>query len=50
MKPYRTSEGEDKNFLVPRDEAAILYMANAGAIEMNPWNSTVTARTTRTGA
>lgn len=41
MKPYRTSEGEDKNFLVPRDEAAILYMANAGAIEMNPWNSTV---------
>jgi len=41
MEPYRTSEGADKNFLVPEDEAAILYMANAGAIEMNPWNSTI---------
>ena len=41
MEPYTTSEGEDKNFLVPEDEASILYMANAGAIEMNPWNSTV---------
>jgi bifunctional non-homologous end joining protein LigD len=41
MEPYRTSEGENKNFLVPEDEAAILYMANAGAIEMNPWNSTI---------
>jgi bifunctional non-homologous end joining protein LigD len=41
MQPYTTSEGENKNFLVPEDEAAILYMANAGAIEMNPWNSTI---------
>jgi bifunctional non-homologous end joining protein LigD len=41
MQPYTTAEGEDKNFLVPEDEAAILYMANLGAIEMNPWNSTV---------
>ncbi|HEX6849483.1 MAG TPA: non-homologous end-joining DNA ligase, partial [Chitinophagaceae bacterium] len=41
MEPYTTSEGEKKNFLVPEDEAAILYMANAGAIEMNPWNSTI---------
>jgi len=41
MEPYTTSEGDDKNFLVPEDEAAILYMANAGAIEMNPWNSTI---------
>jgi bifunctional non-homologous end joining protein LigD len=40
MEPYRTAEGEDKNFLVPEDEASILYMANAGAIEMYPWNST----------
>lgn len=39
--PYTTSEGEDKNFLVPEDEAAILWMANSGSIEMNPWNSTV---------
>jgi len=41
MEPYTTSEGEDKNFLVPEDEASILYVANAGAIEMNPWNSTI---------
>ncbi len=41
MQPYTTSEGEHKNFLVPQDEAAILYMANLGAIEMNPWNSTI---------
>ena len=41
MEPYTTGEGENKNFLVPEDEASILYMANAGAIEMNPWNSTI---------
>lgn len=39
--PYTTSEGEDKNFLVPEDAASLLYMANLGAIEMNPWNSTI---------
>ena len=41
MEPYTTSDGEHKNFLVPEDEAAVLYMANLGAIEMNPWNSTI---------
>ena len=41
MEPYTTGEGENKNFLVPEDDAAILYMANLGAIEMNPWNSTI---------
>lgn len=40
-EPYTTSQGEHKNFLVPEDEASILFMANAGAIEMNPWNSTI---------
>jgi bifunctional non-homologous end joining protein LigD len=40
-EPYTTSEGEKKNFLVPEDEASILFMANLGAIEMNPWNSTI---------
>ncbi len=40
-EPYRTGQGENKNFLVPEDEAGILYMANTGAIEMNPWNSTI---------
>lgn len=39
--PYRTSQGIDKNFLVVQDEADILWMANLGAIEMNPWNSTI---------
>ena len=38
--PYQTN-GEDKNFLVPEDDASILYMANLGAIEMNPWSSTI---------
>jgi bifunctional non-homologous end joining protein LigD len=41
MHPYVTGEGEHKNFLVPEDEASILFMANSGAIEMNPWNSTI---------
>jgi bifunctional non-homologous end joining protein LigD len=41
LEPYTTSEGENKNFLVPEDEASVLYMANLGAIEMNPWNSTI---------
>ena len=40
LKPYTTGEGEKKNFLVPEDEASILYM-ELGAIEMNPWNSTI---------
>lgn len=39
--PYTTSLGEDKNFLVVQDEIDILWMANLGAIEMNPWNSTI---------
>ncbi|WP_282456208.1 DNA ligase D [Chitinophaga sedimenti] len=39
--PYHTSDGEDKNFMVPQTEADLLYMANTGAIEMNPWNSTI---------
>lgn len=39
--PYRTNEGEDKNFMVPENEAGLLYMANLGAIEMNPWNSVI---------
>jgi bifunctional non-homologous end joining protein LigD len=41
MSPYHTSDGKDKNFLVPEDDASLLYMANLGAIEMNPWNSTI---------
>lgn len=37
--PYHTSDGENKNFLVCTNEAGLLYMANMGCIEMNPWNS-----------
>lgn len=39
--PYHTSDGKDKNFIVVQDEADLLWMANLGAIEMNPWNSTI---------
>jgi DNA ligase D-like protein (predicted polymerase)/DNA ligase D-like protein (predicted 3'-phosphoesterase) len=38
--PYKTN-GENKNFLVVEDTASILWMANLGAIEMNPWNSRI---------
>jgi bifunctional non-homologous end joining protein LigD len=38
--PYHTN-GENKNFLVVEDEASLLWMANLGSIEMNPWNSTI---------
>lgn len=38
--PY-VSEGQDKNFMLCNNQATLLYMANLGAIEMNPWSSTV---------
>lgn len=38
--PY-TSEGEHKNFMLCNDEATLLYMANLGAIDVNPWNSRI---------
>ena len=36
------SEGDDrdKHFLVSSNEATLLYVANLGTIEMNPWSST----------
>ncbi|MGX5689769.1 DNA ligase D [Arcticibacter tournemirensis] len=39
--PYTTSDGEHKEFLVPKDEASLLWMASLGCIEMNPWFSRV---------
>jgi bifunctional non-homologous end joining protein LigD len=40
--PYRSQEdNQDKNFMVCNDEATLLYMANLGCIEINPWSSTV---------
>ncbi len=41
LSPYNTGDGKHKNFMVPQEDASILYMANLGAIEMNPWNSTI---------
>lgn len=41
--PYHTSDDKDKNYLVVQNEADLLWMANLGAIEMNPWNSTILA-------
>lgn len=35
------TDKEDKHYLVGKDKATLLYMANLGCIEMNPWNSTV---------
>ncbi|HMI01401.1 MAG TPA: DNA ligase D, partial [Pedobacter sp.] len=37
--PYTTSEGEHKEYLLSNDEAALLWMASLGCIEMNPWFS-----------
>lgn len=38
--PYTANdEDQQKNFMVCNDEAALLYMANLGCIDMNPWNS-----------
>ena len=40
--PYRAEEeDQDKNYMLGNDEASLLYMANLGAVEMNPWSSTV---------
>lgn len=36
-----SSDGEEKDFLVCTGEASLLYMANLGCIEMNPWHSRV---------
>ena len=44
MKTFRyksESDGKNKNFLVATDEASLIYMANLGCIEMNPWHSRI---------
>jgi len=35
------ADNRDRHYLVGKDEATLLYMANLGCIEMNPWSSTV---------
>ena len=38
--PYHSErDGRDKRFLVPSNEASLLYIASLGCIEMNPWSS-----------
>lgn len=41
--PYTTSDGEHKEYLLGNDEAALLWMASLGCIEMNPWFSRSTS-------
>jgi bifunctional non-homologous end joining protein LigD len=38
---HSEGDGEDKEYLVAKDEASLLYMASIGCIEMNPWHSRV---------
>ncbi|MCE7065800.1 hypothetical protein [Dyadobacter sp. CY326] len=37
---HSNDEPEDKNYLIANDEVTLSYMANLGAIEINPWRST----------
>jgi bifunctional non-homologous end joining protein LigD len=40
--PYTSeSDGITKQFLVCTDEATLMYLANLGCIEMNPWHSRI---------
>ncbi|MGN6267523.1 MAG: DNA ligase D [Ginsengibacter sp.] len=38
--PYHSKIDGDKNFLKISNEASLLYVANLGCIEINPWSST----------
>jgi bifunctional non-homologous end joining protein LigD len=37
---YSAADEREKEFLVCDDEASLLYIANLGCIEINPWSST----------
>jgi len=39
FKRFSESSGDAKDFLICTDTASLLYMANLGCIEMNPWHS-----------
>jgi bifunctional non-homologous end joining protein LigD len=41
FKRFSESSGEPKDFLICTDTASLVYMANLGCIEMNPWHSRV---------
>lgn len=36
---YSESAGKDVNYIICNDKPTLLYLANLGCIEMNPWNS-----------
>ena len=38
---HSDADDRDRNYLVAKDDASLLYMAQLGAIEMNPWHSRV---------
>jgi bifunctional non-homologous end joining protein LigD len=38
---HSKADDKDRNYLVAKDEASLLYMASLGCIEMNPWHSRV---------
>lgn len=38
---HSEADGQDREYLVAKDEASLLYMASLGCIEMNPWSSRV---------
>ncbi|MES2430258.1 MAG: DNA ligase D [Bacteroidota bacterium] len=38
---HSEADDRDRNYLVAKDDASLLYMANLGCIEMNPWHSKV---------
>jgi len=41
FKRFSESAAEPKDFLICADTASLIYMANLGCIEMNPWHSRV---------
>ncbi|RZJ89937.1 MAG: DNA ligase D [Chryseobacterium sp.] len=42
LYPYKAEgDKEQKNYMLCQNKAALLYMANLGAIDVNPWNSTI---------
>ena len=40
-KVYSESNDEHLDYLICNDKATLLYMANLGCIDINPWNSTI---------
>ncbi|MFL5754403.1 MAG: DNA ligase D [Bacteroidia bacterium] len=38
---HSDADDRDRNYLVAKDEASLLYMASLGCIELNPWSSRV---------